>query len=124
ALVLCFRSGAFSAGGLILRSLGAGECAFLLIIFFFYVWVIVAVTCVLSLGSQLRAVLAITLCVLGVTMLFVLLNLFFTTAGQLQSTDIPMLMVGYGFGASFVGMSVACFLRKTGCLKCLQSVCS
>lgn len=47
--------------------------------------------------------LAITLCVLGVTMLFVLLNLFFTTAGQLQSTDIPMLMVGYGFGASFVG---------------------
>jgi inorganic pyrophosphatase len=62
ALILCFRSGAFSA------------------------------------------VLAITLCVLGVTMLFGMLNLFFTTAGQLQPGDIPMLMVGYGFGASFVAL--------------------
>lgn len=36
-------------------------------------------------------------------MLFGLLNLCFTTAGQVESNDIPMLMVGYGFGASFVG---------------------
>merc|ERR1719504_148285 len=42
--------------------------------------------------------------VIGVVSLFSLLNLFFTSKDGLQMEDIPLLLVGYGFGASFVAL--------------------
>ncbi len=42
---------------------------------------------------------------LGVTTLYITLHLLFASAGGvLKPTDIPMLLVGYGFGASFVAL--------------------
>jgi Na+/H+-translocating membrane pyrophosphatase len=41
----------------------------------------------------------------GVTSLYTLLHFVFASAGGvLKGTDIPMLLVGYGFGASFVAL--------------------
>jgi len=65
-------------------------------------------------GGAFSAVLDITLCVFGVTCLYLVLwglhattlaeSLGMTNGTQLSSTDIPILMVGYGFGASFVAL--------------------
>ena len=68
-------------------------------------------------GGAFSAVLDLTLCVVGVTLLFVVLwSLHSTDIGvalglvgenaneRLHVTDIPILMVGYGFGASFVAL--------------------
>jgi len=52
-------------------------------------------------GGAFSAVLNITLCVFGVTLLFCLL---YMTNGSISTGDVPMLMVGYGFGASFVAL--------------------
>jgi Inorganic H+ pyrophosphatase len=53
-------------------------------------------------GGAFSAVLNITLCVAGVTTLYVFLMILFATSLSIQ--DIPILMVGYGFGASFVAL--------------------
>ncbi|KAF0683416.1 Aste57867_24540 [Aphanomyces stellatus] len=53
-------------------------------------------------GGAFSAVLDITLCVAGVSLLYVLLHAAFTPI--VHATEIPMLMVGYGFGASFVAL--------------------
>ena len=58
------------------------------------------------------AVLNLTLCIAGVTTLYTIMYFFFCkgtadTPGSwkvLAATDIPMLLVGYGFGASFVAL--------------------
>lgn len=55
-------------------------------------------------GGAFSAVLNLTLCVAGVTSLYCLLYQFFVLPGTLQSTDLPILLVGYGFGASFVAL--------------------
>jgi hypothetical protein len=55
-------------------------------------------------GGAFSAVLNLTLCILGVTSLYTILCFLFTGTGQLKSTEIPMLLVGYGFGASFVAL--------------------
>lgn len=52
-------------------------------------------------GGAFSAVLNITLCLFGVTVLFVLL---YITNSRISTGDVPMLMVGYGFGASFVAL--------------------
>ncbi|OQR88432.1 H -translocating Pyrophosphatase (H -PPase) Family, partial [Thraustotheca clavata] len=53
-------------------------------------------------GGAFSAVLDITLCVAGVSILYVMLYMAFSSS--VAPTDIPMLMVGYGFGASFVAL--------------------
>ncbi|DAZ94687.1 TPA: hypothetical protein N0F65_000002 [Lagenidium giganteum] len=53
-------------------------------------------------GGAFSAVLDITLCVAGVSILYVVLYMMFSSS--VKPTDIPMLMVGYGFGASFVAL--------------------
>lgn len=53
-------------------------------------------------GGAFSAVLDITLCVGGVSSLYVGLYAMFSAV--LKPTDIPLLMVGYGFGASFVAL--------------------
>ncbi|KAL7564408.1 hypothetical protein ACA910_002726 [Epithemia clementina (nom. ined.)] len=55
-------------------------------------------------GGAFSAVLNLTLCIAGVTSLYLVLNSFFVQFGALSATDIPMLLVGYGFGASFVAL--------------------
>lgn len=55
-------------------------------------------------GGAFSAVLNLTLCVAGVTTYYVLLNFTFATTTALTPMDLPMLLVGYGFGASFVAL--------------------
>lgn len=59
-------------------------------------------------GGAFSAVLNLTFCIAGVTLLYVVLDTIFVSSndidGSLKSTEIPMLMVGYGFGSSFVAL--------------------
>lgn len=56
-------------------------------------------------GGAFSAVLNLTLCITGVTSLYMTLHFMFVQFGTgLSTTDIPMLLVGYGFGASFVAL--------------------
>jgi hypothetical protein len=57
-------------------------------------------------GGAFSAVLNLTLCIGGVTSLYAVLHIVFASGknATLSSTDIPMLLVGYGFGASFVAL--------------------
>jgi len=57
-------------------------------------------------GGAFSAVLNLTLCILGVTFLYTILHIIFagSATSSLNSCDIPMLLVGYGFGASFVAL--------------------
>jgi hypothetical protein len=57
-------------------------------------------------GGAFSAVLNLTLCIGGVTSLYAFLHVVFASGknATLTSTDIPMLLVGYGFGASFVAL--------------------
>ena len=55
-------------------------------------------------GGAFSAVLNLTLCIAGVTSLYTLLHILFGGNKDLSSSDIPMLLVGYGFGASFVAL--------------------
>lgn len=55
-------------------------------------------------GGAFSAVLNLTLCVCGVSLLYSILSAIFTTGYGLKPVEIPMLLVGYGFGASFVAL--------------------
>lgn len=57
-------------------------------------------------GGAFSAVLNLTMCITGVTSLYTLLHLVFASSADslLRAHDIPMLLVGYGFGASFVAL--------------------
>lgn len=55
-------------------------------------------------GGAFSAVLNLTLCIAGVTSLHTLLHFIFASNEKLTSADLPMLLVGYGFGASFVAL--------------------
>jgi len=56
-------------------------------------------------GGAFSAVLNLTLCITGVAGLYAVLHVgFISSDGDIKPTDIPMLLVGYGFGASFVAL--------------------
>jgi len=57
-------------------------------------------------GGAFSAVLNLTLCILGVTSFYTILQLLFVNSSNsfMSYRDIPMLLVGYGFGASFVAL--------------------
>ena len=62
-------------------------------------------------GGAFSAILVLALCVTGVTVLHTTLSLMFVTDRTMSASptavthaDIPMLCVGYGFGASFVAL--------------------
>lgn len=42
--------------------------------------------------------------ILGVSTLYSLFHVCFVSAGGMTAADIPLLLVGYGFGASFVAL--------------------
>lgn len=68
-------------------------------------------------GGAFSAVLNLTLCIAGVTTLYALLMIVFASGNSgLQTNDIPMLMVGYGFGASFVALFMQ-LVRAPGSLR-------
>merc|ERR1712125_156758 len=50
------------------------------------------------------AVLNLTLCVAGISTLYGILYCAFVITNQLEAHDLPILLVGYGFGASFVAL--------------------
>jgi H(+)-translocating pyrophosphatase len=58
-------------------------------------------------GGAFSAILVLALCVMGVTILHASLHFFFAgdvALGGIGPGDVPMLTVGYGFGASFVAL--------------------
>lgn len=55
-------------------------------------------------GGAFSAVLNLTLCVAGISTLYLVLHYVFVVPGSLQLSDVPILLVGYGFGASFVAL--------------------
>lgn len=61
-------------------------------------------------GGAFSAVLDLTLCVAGVTLLYVVLYTWYVARGELDNTDVPVLMVGYGFGASFVALFMQVYI--------------
>jgi K(+)-stimulated pyrophosphate-energized sodium pump len=55
-------------------------------------------------GGAISAALSASLCILGVTVLYVFCYLFFVTWGSLPARHVPMLLVGYGFGGALVAL--------------------
>lgn len=55
-------------------------------------------------GGAFSALLNLTLCVAGISTLYVILYSAFVVTNQLEARDLPILLVGYGFGASFVAL--------------------
>jgi len=54
-------------------------------------------------GGAFSAILSVTLCIGGITLVYVFVQASFGHVG-LTVADMPMLLTGYGFGASFVAM--------------------
>ena len=55
-------------------------------------------------GGAVASVLSAALCISGLSWLFVLFFMGFGGEGGMGATEIPLLLVGYGFGASFVAL--------------------
>lgn len=55
-------------------------------------------------GGAFSALISLTLCVFGITMVFLLIYFFLVLPGSIKTIDVPLLLVGYGFGASFVAL--------------------
>lgn len=55
-------------------------------------------------GGAFSAILSLTLCVTGVTLVYLFLYVFFYLPGTISQQEIPLLMTGFGFGASFVAL--------------------
>ena len=55
-------------------------------------------------GGAFSAILALTMCVSGITLIYIFCYVAFVFTGSIQVSDVPLLMVGYGFGASFVAL--------------------
>lgn len=55
-------------------------------------------------GGAVAAELSAALCILGITILYLVCYMVFVNAYGLSPTHVPMLLGGYGFGASFVAL--------------------
>lgn len=57
-------------------------------------------------GGAVSSMLSASMCILGISVLYVLLSFFLVSlsSSPLPSQHIPMLLAGYGFGASFVAL--------------------
>lgn len=55
-------------------------------------------------GGAFSAVLVLVMCLLGISLLYLAVDLIFVGPGGIAVTDVPLLIVGYGFGASFVAL--------------------
>ena len=55
-------------------------------------------------GGSFSAILALTLCISGISIVYFVVYVLFGSGGRLGVRDMPLLLTGYGFGASFVAM--------------------
>lgn len=55
-------------------------------------------------GGAFSSILVIAMCVAGISILHGLLHYFYVSEGGISAADVPLLTVGYGFGASFVAL--------------------
>lgn len=55
-------------------------------------------------GGAVSACLSASLCIVGLTLLYVLCHLFFHIYGSVPAHQIPILLAGYGFGAALVAL--------------------
>ena len=55
-------------------------------------------------GGAFSAILALTLCISGISTVYFIVYILFGSGGRLGVRDMPYLLTGYGFGASFVAM--------------------
>jgi inorganic pyrophosphatase len=55
-------------------------------------------------GGSFSAILALTLCISGISVVYFVVYVLFGSGGRLGVRDMPLLLTGYGFGASFVAM--------------------
>eukprot|EP00455_Lapot_gusevi_P043295 TRINITY_DN5244_c0_g1_i4.p1 TRINITY_DN5244_c0_g1~~TRINITY_DN5244_c0_g1_i4.p1 ORF type:complete len:800 (+),score=216.97 TRINITY_DN5244_c0_g1_i4:143-2542(+) len=55
-------------------------------------------------GGAVASILSANLCMLGVALLYVICYIVFVQLLDLPATQVPMLLAGYGFGASFVAL--------------------
>jgi Na+/H+-translocating membrane pyrophosphatase len=55
-------------------------------------------------GGAFSAILALTLCISGISIVYFIVYILFGSGGRLSARDMPYLLTGYGFGASFVAM--------------------
>jgi hypothetical protein len=55
-------------------------------------------------GGAVSACLSASLCILGVTVLYVFCSVFFVYFGNLPARHVPLLLVGYGFGGALVAL--------------------
>ena len=55
-------------------------------------------------GGAVSAILSAAMCILGISLLYVLSHLIFVKMLGVREAEIPLLLGGYGFGASFVAL--------------------
>ena len=55
-------------------------------------------------GGAFSAILSLAMCIGSITILYCVIYVLYVPSGRLAVTDIPMLITGYGFGASFVAL--------------------
>ena len=55
-------------------------------------------------GGAFSAILAIVMCIFGVSTVYLCLYVWFVVPGYIAPVEVPLLMVGFGFGASFVAL--------------------
>ena len=55
-------------------------------------------------GGAVSSIISAAMCILGIALLYSLLHLMFVSWGAMPAHMVPLLLVGYGFGASFVAL--------------------
>lgn len=55
-------------------------------------------------GGAVSSIISAAMCILGISLLYSLLHLIFVWGGAMPAHMVPLLLVGYGFGASFVAL--------------------
>jgi len=55
-------------------------------------------------GGAVSSIISAAMCIIGISVLYALLYVAFVMPGSMQAHVVPLLLVGYGFGASFVAL--------------------
>ena len=55
-------------------------------------------------GGAVSSIISAAMCILGISLLYSMLYAVFVTGGSMPPHMVPLLLVGYGFGASFVAL--------------------
>jgi len=55
-------------------------------------------------GGAVSSVLSAAMCISGISFLYIVSHIIFVSIGGIKETELPLLLGGYGFGASFVAL--------------------